>query len=224
MELDVDGKPWQPLAVDRTLAAAVALAANDRKDFAFVHLLAPHSPYYHRADCTLDSTLRNRSWNNYDSDFGPYRDAYVAELQCVNARVLRAINEILSASQTPPILILEGDHGPPEIRDRVLAENHIGREFRFSVLSAAFGPPEVTQHFSAPFFTVNTFRAVLAGLGIAPELRPLSPRFFFWAKGFGRTAADGDALEVELTGDEQRRLMLDAPVALGAAAVMHGTF
>jgi hypothetical protein len=68
----------------------------------------PHRPYI------VDASCRRRAepvpWS---VPFGSPvdKEAYVAQLHCTNRLVLDAVSGILARSPTPPIIILQGDHG-----------------------------------------------------------------------------------------------------------------
>ena len=58
---DVDGKPWVPDSHEWVLEQGLDLASNDRRDFAFLHVLSPHEPYYFDERCNVVAEYRHES-------------------------------------------------------------------------------------------------------------------------------------------------------------------
>ena len=90
---------------------------------------------------------------------GDYIAQYGEQLFYVNRMVEEMIDRILARSRTPPVIMVQGDHGPGAYLDWLSWENTCLCE-RFSILSAYYLPgvqisipPDVTP--------VNSFRIVL---------------------------------------------------------------
>jgi hypothetical protein len=85
------------------------LAGEPASLFVFAHLLLPHEPYIFDADCGH----REPYWppTDYVADQRPIRDAYTAQIRCLNAKLDEVVTRILEASPTPPIILLQSDHG-----------------------------------------------------------------------------------------------------------------
>ncbi len=124
------------------------IAKNPEPTFSYIHLISPHPPFVF--DPEGNPTYPPDFWNEnrqYPSDL--YEKGYVNQLQFLNKKMLAAIDTILVESKTPPIIIIQGDHGPwlqPKNR-------------RFWILNAYYLP----EHKTAPYPTispVNTFRMV----------------------------------------------------------------
>jgi hypothetical protein len=82
-----------------------ALARSRRPRFVLAHLVLPHEPFVYRADCTHRRPLQ---------DTGPLdtlRAAYIAQIQCVNQKVLRLVDAIRRMAPGPPVILLQADHG-----------------------------------------------------------------------------------------------------------------
>jgi hypothetical protein len=69
--------------------------------FVFAHILKPHDPYVFDRQC---GTLGRQKEVD---DVAPY----IQQLQCVNRLLLATVHQILRASEVPPIIVLQGDHG-----------------------------------------------------------------------------------------------------------------
>jgi hypothetical protein len=77
--------------------------------FVFAHMLLPHEPYIYGPACEH----REPYWPARDD--GPeeatVKAAYVAQIQCVNRKVLRLVDSLRGRSRVPPIILLQADHG-----------------------------------------------------------------------------------------------------------------
>jgi hypothetical protein len=92
---------WEADHVRRTLRGLAAVPRAGGPSFAFAHILKPHNPYVFDRECgVLDRQKRV-------DDVAPYLE----QLQCVNSLLLTMVHQILRASEVPPIIILQGDHG-----------------------------------------------------------------------------------------------------------------
>lgn len=79
--------------------------------FSYIHLISPHPPFVFDPDG--NPTYPPDFWNDqrmYPADL--YEKGYVNQLQYLNKRLLRAVDTILAGSDVPPIIIIQGDHGP----------------------------------------------------------------------------------------------------------------
>jgi hypothetical protein len=92
---------WEAEHVRRTLAGLAALPHAGGPVFAFAHFLKPHDPYVFDRDC---GTLGREKEVD---DVAPY----IEQVQCLNRLLLGTVREILRASEVPPIILLQGDHG-----------------------------------------------------------------------------------------------------------------
>jgi len=87
--------------------------------FVFVHIEVPHSPFVFGPNgepVNMDSGL---SYDDADWLIRPgrlnrpqYRKAYCDQIRFVNSKMKKVIDEILSNSSRPPIILIFGDHGP----------------------------------------------------------------------------------------------------------------
>jgi hypothetical protein len=87
------------------------IAAMPQSTFSYIHLISPHPPFVF--DPQGNPTYPPDFWNDqrmYPADL--YQEGYLNQLQFLNDRMLEAIDTILSTSTTPPVIILQGDHGP----------------------------------------------------------------------------------------------------------------
>jgi len=98
-----------------------SIAADRDPTFTFSHILIPHVPYVFSADGTI---LTDPGY--YSGDMaGPVNEEYLqkgytGEIAFLNSRLVTILAEILDQSDTPPIIVLMGDHG---VRDANRAKN-----------------------------------------------------------------------------------------------------
>jgi hypothetical protein len=150
-----------------TLDELPLVAALDGPKFVFVHLLAPHEPFVFRPDggyverhtpFTLNNDSETRDWEVYSS-------GYVGQLAYLNTRLVGVMSEILAASETPPIIVLQGDHGIRRMQDPWA---------RVAILNAYYFPGQVGEGLYPTISPVNTFRLMLDNLfgtqlGLLPD-------------------------------------------------------
>jgi hypothetical protein len=107
--------------------------------FVFVHVPAPHEPYVFSEDGEFRPDL--------DDLLAGYRD----QVAHINQRVLPIIDTIMAASDPPPILILQGDHGAYETKD----------DFRrLNILNAYHLPGQAQDRLYPGITPVNSFRLI----------------------------------------------------------------
>lgn len=74
------------------------LPSSDNPKFVYAHFVAPHFPYVFNPDGTFTYSLAD--------DPG-----YINETQYVNQQILDALQKIITESETPPVILLQSDHG-----------------------------------------------------------------------------------------------------------------
>jgi len=135
-----------------TLETLPTLAAEPGPKFVFAHILAPHDPFVFNED---GSTIVRRTPFNMTNDQeykgGGFEKAYVGELRYLDQRVLAIVRELIANSSTPPVIILQGDHGLPRLAT-INAE--------FSILNAYYLGGEGDAGLSNTISPVNSFRVV----------------------------------------------------------------
>jgi hypothetical protein len=145
--------------------------------FVFAHILAPHPPFVFAADgrpVEPDREYEIMDGSSFEGDWKEYQAGYSAQVQFVNAELDQTIDAILDQSETPPVIILQGDHGPGSLLDWENVEATCLWE-RTSILSAYYLPDDGTDLLYPGITPVNTFRLVLkhyfgADLDLLPDL------------------------------------------------------
>lgn len=80
--------------------------------FVFVYLMIPHTPFVFGPDGEkIDIPYDADAGNIYTEE--DFKRGYTAAVAYINKRMLEIIPQLISASKTPPIIILAGDHGTP---------------------------------------------------------------------------------------------------------------
>ena len=121
--------------------------------FVFVHILAPHSPFVFGVNGEIVGRRFPFTLNNDLEIADPklYVEGYRNQIQYINHRTLQMLQEILLASPTPPIIILQGDHGPKA--------GIASQSGRMAILNAYYLPGG-GDNLYATITPVNTFRVI----------------------------------------------------------------
>jgi hypothetical protein len=79
--------------------------------FSYIHLISPHPPFVF--DPNGNPTYPPDFWNQQRMYPGNlYQKGYVNQAQFLNKNILQAVDTILANSDVPPVIIIQGDHGP----------------------------------------------------------------------------------------------------------------
>jgi hypothetical protein len=130
--------------------------------FVVVHIVSPHPPFVF--DRNGNSIKSNRPYMPGDGEaFGgspkEYQQLYGQQVEYINSRILQAIDSILKNSKSPPIIILQGDHGPGSLLRRDSIEVSCLWE-RSSILNAYYFPDGNFDQLYPSITPVNTFRVI----------------------------------------------------------------
>ena len=133
--------------------------------FVFVHMIAPHFPFVFGPNGEFSSQTRAFSLNEGGGFVGnrqTYMDGYTDELTYINKRLIETVEQIIANSETPPVIIIQADHGAhanmvPGDPDPLPVPFY---EERFAILNAYYLSNCDTQQLYAGITPVNTFRVV----------------------------------------------------------------
>jgi hypothetical protein len=123
--------------------------------FVYAHLIIPHQPYLFSPN---GEYVGNDQRLNGGLGQGPvnaeaYKLGYTNAVQYIDSRIPKIVQEIISRSKVPPVIIIQGDHGFNEIG---------GVQKRMPILNAYYLPGIDSYKLLYPTITpVNTFRVVL---------------------------------------------------------------
>jgi hypothetical protein len=119
--------PYDGDHVRRTLEALAAVATDPRPTFVFAHIMNPHYPYVFESDCRAVPPHGAKR----------KRVAYVNQLRCLNRMVLSSVTALIQRSPTPPVILLQGDHGTSTLN------------FSWAPTAAAVSPAQARERFGA---------------------------------------------------------------------------
>jgi hypothetical protein len=115
--------------------------------FVFVHLMIPHNPFVfgpNGESILIGPLFSERSYTQQE-----YKDGYGNQVNYINSRIIGIVSKIIDGSENPPIVIIQGDHGPgrSSIQDRM------------SILNAFYLPGKSSLLYDK-ISPVNTFRVI----------------------------------------------------------------
>jgi hypothetical protein len=136
------------------------VAAIKGPKFVFTHIIAPHPPYvFDRAGNPLDPPYAFTLSDQMTSDIAESRAGYIEQLEFINREMLETIDGILANSESPPIIIIQGDHGPGTRTDYDSWQNSCLYE-RYSILNAYYLPGVNKTSVPVDLSPVNSFRFI----------------------------------------------------------------
>ncbi len=149
------------LTVLYTLEHLPDFARMNGSYFVFAHIVSPHPPYVfdreggslpHHNPYSLSAPGRQ--------DGGPeIVKAYADQVHFIDTQVLKTIDRILARSDTPPVIILQGDHGPVSY----FGEDEVGKGNMWeqhAILNAYYFPDGNYSKLYPSITPVNSFRAL----------------------------------------------------------------
>jgi hypothetical protein len=150
--------------------------------FVFVHIISPHAPFIFDAQgnyVTPEYPFTFADDREFLGTPSEHREGYLGQLQFVNTQILAAVDAIREKSPHPPIIIIQGDHGPSVFVDYHSAERACLQE-RYSILNAYHFPGVSPEEIPEDISPVNTFRFIFnhyfdAELEILPNRHYFSP-------------------------------------------------
>ncbi|MFI5133520.1 MAG: hypothetical protein ACHQEB_04245 [Chitinophagales bacterium] len=126
---------------------AVSKTSSSPK-FIYTHLLMPHYPYY------FDSKGNPLPADNLAEGSQSDQHNYKEYLQYCNNKILDLTDHILSASSSPPVIILLGDHGYRNYQDQT------PDKYYFLNLDAVYFPEKNYNSFYDGMTNANLFRTL----------------------------------------------------------------
>ena len=153
-------------------------ASKGSSKFVFNHIVMPHPPYCFNSKGGQRDFSRLEGWND--------KDLFNEQLLFLNREMLNLIKNIISNSDTQPIIVLQGDHGSASLLELSINEysRHEALQERFSILNAILAPDDVKSHFYSSMTPVNTFRIILNETLQAKFETIEDNNFFIWYDNF----------------------------------------
>ena len=216
-DLLLAGSPWQVIADQLNLQPVEQSYKAHRKrvlysfqqlgelykmpgpKIVFAHIISPHPPFVFDAHGRPVEPGRGYSVNDGDDFKGTleeYQAGYAMQVQFINQKLERAIDTILARSPTPPVIIIQGDHGPGSHLDWHSPSNTCLWE-RTSILNAYYLPGDGKSMLYPSITPVNSFRVVLDTY-FGTELPLLPDRTYF-------TSHRLESQSIDITADRSSR-------------------
>jgi len=128
--------------------------------FVFAHIVSPHSPYLFDAqgnalDTSGPFTLAEGPASELPEAIRRYRDQAIF----VSTRIQGVVDQILERSVSPPVIIIQGDHGAG-VGDNWRSIDSLGVPQRAAILNAYYLPYGCDRDLYPGITPVNTFRVV----------------------------------------------------------------
>ncbi len=170
----------QRQTIQASFAALPQVALEAGPKFVFAHITAPHPPFVF--DEAGNPVNPNYPYTLADKmrlimDVPTYKQSYIAEVRYLNSQVIKTVDAILANSSTPPVIIIQGDHGPGLYLDNQSAANTCLYE-RFSILNAYYLPGKQSVPIPDSITPVNTFRLVFNEY-FSTHFAPLADKSYF---------------------------------------------
>jgi hypothetical protein len=130
--------------------------------FVFAHIIAPHPPF------VLDENGNPRHPDypyvtgdgaSFASDKEYYRQAYIGQVKYLNGQILVVVDQILKTSSRPPVIIIQGDHGPGLLLMNGDSVKSCLWE-RASILNAYYFPDHKVDMLYPSISPINSFRTI----------------------------------------------------------------
>ncbi len=177
-----------------TLNKLEDVAKLDGNYFVFAHILAPHPPFVFGPNGEAINPPGGYKIGDGDQfawDLDTYLTGYPNQVTFINSQVEKTVDRILALSKTPPVIILQGDHGSGTQLIWESPERSNVKE-RFSILNAYYFPGGDNGLLYPTITPVNTFR-VLMNRFFNASLPLLEDRSYFatWTRPYDFTDVTG---------------------------------
>ena len=157
--------------IDYALEHIPDFSRGEYPNIVFAHLIIPHPPFvFDEEGKPLTPELPFQYSDPHLLVTGQiereeYRRKYVGAVKYLNRRLMVVIDRILEESAVPPIIVLQGDHGPASLVKGSGVTYLRTPEFlaeRFAILSAYRLPGTAAEHLYPEITPVNSFRLILS--------------------------------------------------------------
>jgi hypothetical protein len=136
--------------------------------FVFAHILAPHPPFVFGEDGQSINDDRRFTLTDgthymftYKADRADYIKNYKRQLTFINKKLISTIDTLLANSPTPPIIIIQGDHGPGSKLDWSKPDDtNTDFKERMAILNAYYLPDHNYEQLYEGISPVNSFRVI----------------------------------------------------------------
>lgn len=127
--------------------------------FIFAHIMSPHPPFIFGPNGEEVQGIE-LNFNPDDTKWGEAgKQRYTDQITFLNTKVEAMVEQILATSKTPPIIVVQGDHGPWATISEDRSNNHFYRE-RMRIFNAYYLPGDDKKNLYESITPVNTFRLI----------------------------------------------------------------
>lgn len=123
-----------------TLDTLEAAPLIESPKFVFAHLISPHGPYVFTSD------------GEFVPDENDSEQGYIDQVKYLNSRLIPILQNMIEKSETPPVIILQADHGGHGTQ--------FEQDHRMNILNAYYLPENGANHLYESISPVNTFRII----------------------------------------------------------------
>jgi hypothetical protein len=146
-----------------TLSKLKEVPAMEGSYFVYAHIIAPHPPFVFGSKgqwvTPPDTYTLAREGKFFTGSPEEYIDGYRSQLIYLNTILTETLTAILQKSSSPPMIILQADHGPGAYLDQDSNEKSNLKE-RISILNTYYFPDQDISGLYPTISPVNTFRIV----------------------------------------------------------------
>jgi hypothetical protein len=155
---------------------------NEGPIFVYAHIMSPHPPFVfdnRGRPVKPDHPFSFADGSNYLAveSSEDYIKGYRDQIMFLSGRIKQTIDEILTNYSNPPIIIVQGDHGPGVMFDFASLENTNIYE-RMAILNAYYFPNQNYADLYPEITPVNTFRVILKNF-LLPKIHLVEDKNFF---------------------------------------------
>lgn len=144
------------------LDALEGMASRPGPKFVFAHVPAPHGPFvFGRNGEPVSPPTVNLPGHEVpmgDEEIAEYRRFYADEVVFLNAKLRVVLGAILAKSARPPVIILQGDHGPLSMWGDPARFGEAAVRERYPILNAYYLRGERDNALHPGITPVNSFR------------------------------------------------------------------
>lgn len=163
-----------------------AVASEEGPKFVVTHILGLHPPFIfdRNGNYVPVGGYSLADGDSYGGTYEQYLTGYPEQGTYINTLLLETIDQILDESANPPIIILQGDHGPGLHLKWGDSEQECIQE-RMSIMNAYYFPDQDYEALYDAISPVNSYRVVLKQyLGMDIEKIPDKSYFATWPRPY----------------------------------------
>ena len=174
-----DLSPEPAHRIDWKLQQVPWVVGGSVPSFVFLHLMVPHEPFIYDSACRPQEVYWPRAHAAVESTL--VKAAYIAQLECVNRKMLELVDQVLRRTHGNVIIMLQADHGYGQLGrgpDSYGVPSPAQVDERTSVFGAYYLPGVATRLIYDSISPINVFRGVLREYFNVP-MPPVEDRAYF---------------------------------------------